>query len=59
MMDYINILYSSHSGDIVGGGEKGLLLIFKELYKENFNLFLISPFEGSFTEEAKKFGVDI
>ena len=52
-----NILYSSLSSEITGGGQKSLLLILKALDRNKFTPVLLLPGEGVMAELAKNAGI--
>ena len=54
-----NILYTSISGDNIGGGQKSLLLLLERLDREKYNPILLCPNYGSFTKKVEKLGIEI
>ena len=52
-----NILYTSLSGQMLGGGQRSLLLLLERLDRTKFNPFLVCPSEGGLTEKVKKLGI--
>ncbi len=53
-----NILYTSLSGQMLGGGQRSLLLLLERLNRKKFNPFLVCPSEGGLVEKAERQGVE-
>ncbi len=53
-----NILFTSLSGQMLGGGQRSLLLLLERLDRKKFKLFLICPSGGGLVEKAKKQGIE-
>lgn len=53
-----NLLFTTISGEMLGGGQRSLLLHLERLNKKRFRPFLICPSEGDLIEKAKKLGVE-
>jgi glycosyltransferase involved in cell wall biosynthesis len=53
-----NILYTSLSGQMLGGGQRSLLLLLERLDRKKFTPFLVCPSEGGLTEKAVKQGIE-
>jgi len=53
-----NVLYTSMSGEMIGGGQKSLLLLLERLNRERYRPFLICSNQGSLVERAKKLGIE-
>lgn len=53
-----NLLFTSISGQMAGGGQRSLILLLKGLDKERFKPFLICPFEGDLIEKVEKLEVE-
>jgi len=53
-----NLLFTTISGEMLGGGQRSLLLILERLNKKRFKPFLICPSGGDLIEKAKKLGVE-
>jgi glycosyltransferase involved in cell wall biosynthesis len=53
-----NLLFTTISGEMIGGGQRSLLLNLERLNKKRFKPFLICPSEGDLIEKAKKLGVE-
>ena len=58
MMKPHNILYTSLSGQMLGGGQRSLLLLLERLDRTKFNPFLVCPSEGDLTEKAGELGIE-
>ena len=54
----INILYSSQSGDMIGGGQKSLLLLLERLDRNRINPFLVCPSDGDLMQRAKALDIE-
>lgn len=54
-----NLLFTTISGELIGGGQKSLLLILKGLNKKRFKPFLICPSEGDLIDKVEKLGIEI
>lgn len=57
-MKRYNLLFTTISGQIIGGGQRSLLLILERLDKKRFKPFLICPSEGDLIEKANKLDVE-
>ncbi len=57
-MKRYNLLFTSLSGQMVGGGQKSLLLLLERLDKTKFKPFLVCPAEGGLVEKAEKLGIE-
>lgn len=55
----VKVLISSAYADIVGGGQKSILILLKEIDKERFHVSLHIPGEGEVKKSAENFGVDV
>ncbi len=55
----MNILYLSHTGNIIGGGEISLLNLLENLDKNKFQPYVIAPHEGNFTEKVRELNIPI
>ncbi len=53
-----NILYTSLSGQMLGGGQRSLLLLLERLDRKKFNPYLVCPSEGDLVGKAEKQGVE-
>lgn len=53
-----NLLFTSISGQMAGGGQRSLLLFLKGLNKKRFNPFLICPSKGDLVKKVEKLGVE-
>ncbi len=53
-----NILYTSLSGQMLGGGQRSLLLLLERLNRKKFKPFLVCPSKGGLVEKAEKQGVE-
>ena len=53
------ILYISHFGKWVGGGQKGLLYILERVNKEHFEPLVIAPSGGLFLEKVSELNIPI
>lgn len=53
-----NILYTSLSGQMLGGGQRSLLLLLGRLDRKKFKPFLACPSEGGLIEKAENQGVE-
>ena len=49
-----NILFTSLSGQMLGGGQRSLLLLLERLDRKKFKPFLVCPSEGGLVEKAEK-----
>jgi glycosyltransferase involved in cell wall biosynthesis len=54
----ITILYSSLSGDLVGGGQQSLLLYLKYIDRKRFKPVLVCPSEGKLILAARNLGIE-
>lgn len=52
------ILYSSQTGEMIGGGQKGLLLILKYLDKTRYTPLLVCPSTGTLCKNATDLGIE-
>lgn len=57
-MKRYNLLFTTITGQMIGGGQRSLLLILEKLNKKRFKPFLICPSEGDFTDKAEKLGIE-
>ena len=53
-----NILFTSLSGQMLGGGQRSLLLLLERLNRKKFMPFLVCPYEGSFIQKAEKLDIE-
>jgi glycosyltransferase involved in cell wall biosynthesis len=53
-----NILYTSLSGEMLGGGQRSLLLLLERLDRTKFKPFLVCPSEGGLTQKAEVLGIE-
>jgi glycosyltransferase involved in cell wall biosynthesis len=53
-----NILFTSLSGQMLGGGQRSLLLLLERLDRKKFKLFLVCPSGGGLVEKAEKQGIE-
>jgi glycosyltransferase involved in cell wall biosynthesis len=53
-----NLLYTSLSGQTIGGGQKSLLLLLERLDRKKYNPFLICPSEGDLIEKVERLGIE-
>jgi len=53
-----NILYTSLSGQMLGGGQRSLLLLLERLDRKKFKPFLVCPSEGGLTEKVESLGIE-
>lgn len=53
-----NILYTSLSGKMLGGGQRSLLLLLERLNRKKFKPFLVCPSEGGLVEKAVLQGIE-
>lgn len=53
-----NLLFTTISGELIGGGQRSLLLILKGLNKKRFKPFLICPSEGDLIDKVEKLGIE-
>ena len=58
MTKKINLLYTSMSGEMLGGGQKSLFLLLARLNREKYTPFLICPSYGEFTRKVEKLGIE-
>jgi len=54
----INILYSSQSGDMIGGGQKSLLLLLERLDRNRINPFLVCASDGDLMQRARALDIE-
>ena len=59
MFNSYNILYIANYGEIRGGGEISLLNLIKNLSRDKFKPFVVSPFRGSLTDILGKLGIPV
>ncbi|MFH1904710.1 MAG: glycosyltransferase [bacterium] len=57
MKKQFKILYISHFGKFVGGGQKGLLYMLERINRDRFEPIVIAPSQGSFLDRAAKLGI--
>lgn len=57
-MRKFNLLFTSLSGEIIGGGQRSLFLHLERLNRKRFEPFLICPSGGNLVEKAKKIGIE-
>lgn len=57
-MRQYNLLFTSLSGEMLGGGQRSLLLLLERLDSTRFRPFLICPTEGGLVEKAEKLGIE-
>lgn len=55
----LNILYLSHTGSIVGGGENQLLGLIKNLDRSLYNPIVLCPDSGEFSRELQKLDIPV
>jgi glycosyltransferase involved in cell wall biosynthesis len=53
-----NILFTSLSGKMLGGGQRSLLLLLERLNRKKFKPFLVCPSEGSLIQKAEKLDIE-
>ena len=53
-----NLLFISMSGEMLGGGQKSLLLLLERLDRNKYNPFLICPSYGNFIKKVEKLGIE-
>ncbi len=53
-----NILYTSLSGQMLGVGQRSLLLLLEKLDRKKFMPFLVCPSEGGLTEKVENLGIE-
>ncbi len=58
VQDKIKVLYTSSHGNMFGGGQKSLYLLIKNLDRERFVPFLLSPENGSLIDAVNMLGVE-
>ncbi|MFV1952014.1 MAG: glycosyltransferase [Nitrospinota bacterium] len=56
--DKIKVLYTTSHGNMYGGGQKSLYLLIKNLNRERFVPFLLSPENGSLIDAVNMLGVE-
>lgn len=54
-----NILYLSHTGSTIGGGENRLLDLVRNLDKSSYNPIIVCPDAGEFSDKLRKLGVPV
>jgi glycosyltransferase involved in cell wall biosynthesis len=52
------ILFTSLSGQMLGGGQRSLLLLLERLDRKKYNPFLVCPSEGGFVQKAQKLDIE-
>ena len=57
MLKY-NLLFTSMSGKIIGGGQRSLLLILERLNKKKFKPLLLCPTKGDLIDKVKNLGIE-
>jgi glycosyltransferase involved in cell wall biosynthesis len=57
MSDKITILFSSLSGELIGGGQQSLLLYLKKIDRTRFVPVLVCPCDGTLVEIARSLGI--
>jgi len=57
-MQQYNLLFTSLSGEMLGGGQRSLLLLLERLDRTKFRPFLVCPTEGGLVEKAEKLGIE-
>ncbi len=58
-MDMANILYLSHTGSTIGGGENQLINLVKYLDKGTYSPIIVCPDAGEFSAELEKLDVPV
>jgi len=53
-----NLLFTSLSGEMLGGGQRSLLLLLERIDRTKFRPFLVCPTEGGLVEKAEKLGIE-
>lgn len=53
-----NLLFTTISGELIGGGQRSLLLILRGLDKKRFKPYLICPSEGDLIDKVEKLGIE-
>ncbi len=53
-----NLLFTSLSGEMLGGGQRSLLLLLERIDRTKFRPFLVCPTEGGLVEKAKKLDIE-
>ncbi len=53
-----NLLFMSMSGEMLGGGQKSLLLLLERLDRKKYKPFLICPTYGNFTKKVELLGIE-
>lgn len=56
-MRQYNLLFTSLSGEMLGGGQRSLLLLLERIDRTKFRPFLVCPTEGDLVERAEKLGI--
>ena len=54
-----NILYLSHTGSAIGGGENQLLSLIRNLDRNLYNAIIVCPDAGEFSDKLKKLGAPV
>ncbi len=57
MMRRYNLFFTSLSGQMVGGGQRSLLLLLQRLNRKRFTPYLACPSEGNFKQTAERLGI--
>ena len=57
-MRQYNLLFTSLSGEMLGGGQRSLLLLLGRLARTRFAPFLVCPTEGGLVEKAENLGIE-
>jgi len=57
-MRQYNLLFTSLSGEMLGGGQRSLLLLLERIDKTRYRPFLVCPAEGGLVEKAEKLGIE-
>jgi glycosyltransferase involved in cell wall biosynthesis len=57
-MKKFNLLFMSMSGEMLGGGQKSLLLLLERLDRKKYNPFLICPTYGNFIKRVEKLRIE-
>ncbi len=53
-----NILYTSLSGEMLGGGQRSLLLLLERLDRTKFKPYLVCPSQGGLIKKAEVLGIE-
>ncbi len=57
-MTKFNLLFTSLSGEIIGGGQKSLFIHLKRLNRERYKPFLVCPSAGILIDKAEEIGIE-